>query len=68
VAGKYTLDQPFEPGWGNIVYDVTPRGLRTPTLHRDAVTFTVHYRLLDDDVVIEADTGVRTIPLSRRWP
>ncbi|MGO4754593.1 DUF5996 family protein, partial [Streptomyces sp. 2MCAF27] len=30
VAGKYTLDEPFEVGWGNIVLDVTPRGLRTP--------------------------------------
>ena len=29
IAGKYTLDQTYEPGWGNIVLDVTPRGLRT---------------------------------------
>lgn len=64
VAGKYTLDEPFEVGWGNIVLDVTPRGLRTPTLRQRDVTFTVHYRLLDNDVVIEADTGSRTLPLS----
>jgi Family of unknown function (DUF5996) len=63
VAGKYTLDEPFEVGWGNIVLDVTPRGLRTPTLRKRDVTFTVHYRLLDDDVVIEADSGSRTVPL-----
>ncbi|MET7513082.1 DUF5996 family protein [Streptomyces sp. NPDC005480] len=23
VGGKYTLDEPFEAGWGNIVLDVT---------------------------------------------
>jgi hypothetical protein len=61
IAGKYTLDQPFEPGWGNIVYGITPRGLATPTLRRDGVTFVVHYRLLDGDVVLEASTGFRTL-------
>ena len=66
IAGKYTLDQAFEPGWGNIVYGVTPRGLITPTLRREGVTFVVHYRLLDGDVVIEADTGTRTLPLDLR--
>jgi hypothetical protein len=64
VAGKYTIDEPFEVGWGNIVLDVTPRGVRTPVLRRPGVTFTVHYRLLDGDVVIEADTGTRTLPLA----
>ncbi|MDQ0990674.1 DUF5996 family protein [Streptomyces sp. V3I7] len=64
VAGKYTLDEPFEVGWGNIVLDVTPRGLRTPTFRHGGVTFTVHHRLLDGDVVIEADNGTRTLPLS----
>ncbi|QKW24759.1 hypothetical protein HUT11_00315 [Streptomyces seoulensis] len=64
VAGKYALDDPFEVGWGNIVLDVTPRGLRTPTFrHRDA-TFSVHYRLLDGDVVIETDEDERRLPLS----
>lgn len=24
VGGKYTLDEPFEASWGNIVLDVTP--------------------------------------------
>ncbi|MFJ1584663.1 DUF5996 family protein [Streptomyces sp. NPDC088197] len=64
VAGKYTLDEPFEVGWGNVVLDVTPRGLRTPTFRRRGVTFAVHYRLLDGDVVVEADAGSRTVPLS----
>jgi hypothetical protein len=64
VAGKYTLDEPFEVGWGNVVLDVTPRGLRTPTFRQQEVTFAVHYRLLDADVVIEADTGSRTLELS----
>ncbi|MFG2409868.1 DUF5996 family protein [Streptomyces brevispora] len=65
VAGKYTLDEPFEVGWGNVVLDVTPRGLKTPTLRQRGVTFSVHYRLLDGDVVIEADVGSRTVPLSK---
>jgi len=64
VGGKYTLDEPFEVGWGNVVLDVTPRGLRTPTLRQPEVTFAVHHRLLDDDVVIEADTGTRTLPMA----
>jgi hypothetical protein len=64
VAGKYTLDAPFEEGWGNIVLDVTPRGLSTPTLRQRGVAFRVHYRLLDADVVIETDGETRTLPLS----
>ena len=63
VAGKYTLDEPFEVGWGNVVLDVMPRGLRTPTLRQPGVSFSVHYRMLDADVVIEADTGDRTVSL-----
>ncbi|MFC9531942.1 DUF5996 family protein [Streptomyces sp. NPDC056975] len=64
VGGKYTLDEPFEAGWGNIVLDVTPRGLRTPTFRRQGVTFEVHYRLLDSDVVVESDRGSVTVPVS----
>jgi hypothetical protein len=64
VAGKYTLDAPFEAGWGNIVLDVTPRGLGTPTFRHRDVTFTVHYRLLDGDVVIETDKDERRLPWS----
>lgn len=64
VAGKYTLDEPFEVGWGHVVFDVTPRGLRTPTLRQPGVTFSVHYRLLDGDVLIEADTGTQTLSLA----
>ncbi|WP_330461501.1 DUF5996 family protein [Streptomyces sp. NBC_00820] len=63
VAGKYTLDEPFEVGWGNIVLEVTPRGLRTPTFRHPDVTFSVHYRLLDGDVLIETDKGSRSLPL-----
>jgi hypothetical protein len=66
IAGKYTLDQAFELGWGNIVFAVTPRGSRTPTLRRDDVTFTVHYRLLDGGVVVEANNGIRSLPLLAR--
>lgn len=63
VAGKYTLDEPFEPGWGNIVYHVTPRGLQTPTLRIRRATFSVHYRLLDGDVLVETDRGTRAVAL-----
>ncbi|MEU6405858.1 DUF5996 family protein [Streptomyces sp. NPDC046985] len=65
VAGKYSLDEPFEVGWGNIVLEVTPRGLCTPPFRRDGVTFSVHYRLLDGEVVIESDRGSRTLSLAR---
>ena len=64
VGGKYTLDEPFEVGWGNVVLDVTPRGLRTPTLRQPDATFSVHHRLLDADVVIESNRGSRTLRLS----
>lgn len=63
AAGKYTLDQLFEPGWGNIVLDVTPRGLRTPTLRQGGLVFSVHYRLLDGDVVVESNAGERSLPI-----
>ena len=63
IAGKYTLDQLFEPAWGNIVLEVTPRGLSTRTLRVRGVSFRVHYRLRDGDVVLEASTGVRSVPL-----
>lgn len=63
IAGKYTLDQTFETAWGNIVFDVTPRGLRTPVLRSGDTSFQVHYRLLDGDVLIEAGSGIRTLPL-----
>ncbi len=63
AAGKYTLDELFEPGWGNIVLDVTPRGLRTTTLRQGPKRFSVHYRLLDGDVVIESNEGERNLSL-----
>jgi hypothetical protein len=63
IGGKYTLDQLFEPSWGNVVLEVTPRGLSTRTLRSHDVSFRVHYRLLDSDVVIEASVGVRSVPL-----
>jgi hypothetical protein len=64
VAGKYTLDEPFEVGWGHIVLDVTPRGLSTPTFRQRGVAFRVHYRLLDGDVVIETDGESRRLSLA----
>lgn len=63
IGAKYTLDQTFEPSWGNIVLDVTPRGLSTPTLRVGDVTFRVHYRLLDSEVSLETSNGTETLAL-----
>lgn len=65
-GGKYTLDQTFEAGWGNIVLDVSPRGLSTPTLHIAGVTFRVHCNLLDAEIVLETDRGNASVPLLTR--
>ena len=62
-GGKYTLDQTFEQGWGNIVLDVSPRGLSTPTLRVADVTFRVHCNLLDAEFVLETDRGSASVPL-----
>jgi hypothetical protein len=63
IGGKYTLDQPFEFNWGNIVLSVTPRGFSTPTLDAGDVLFTVDYELLDDRVTVTASTGRVSLPL-----
>ncbi|MEO6942073.1 MAG: DUF5996 family protein [Terrimesophilobacter sp.] len=65
-GGKYTLDQTFEQGWGNIVLDVSPRGLSTPTLRVADVTFRVHCNLLDAEIVLETDRGNTSVPLRTR--
>jgi hypothetical protein len=51
------LSELFESGWGNVVFEVSPRGLRSPTFRQFGRTFEIHYRLLDHDVILEADTG-----------
>jgi hypothetical protein len=63
IGGKYTLGEPFEPNWGNVLMPVTPRGFATPTLFADGVFFTVEYELLDDRVTISASTGRASVPL-----
>jgi hypothetical protein len=63
IAGKYTLGEPFEPNWGNVLMPVTARGFATPTLHEDGVFFSVEYELLDDRVTIAASTGRASVPL-----
>lgn len=63
IGGKYTLDQTYEPNWGNIVLDVTGRGFATPTVRRGDVIFRVDYDLLDDQVTIAANTGRICLPL-----
>jgi hypothetical protein len=57
IAGKYTLDQAYEPNWGNIPLAVTGRGFTTPTLRREDVIFRVDYDLVDGQVTIAANTG-----------
>jgi hypothetical protein len=57
IAGKYTLDQAYEPNWGNITLVVTGRGFTTPTLRHDDVVFRVEYDLVDGQVTIAANTG-----------
>ncbi len=63
IGGKYTLDQTYEPNWGNIVLDVTGRGFATPTVRRGDVIFRVDYDLLDHQVTIAANTGRACLPL-----
>ena len=64
IAGKYTLDLPFEPNWGNVVLPITPRGFATPTLRHGDVFFGVEYELLDDRVTVTANTGQARVPLA----
>jgi hypothetical protein len=64
IAGKYTLDQPFEPYWGDITLAVTPRGIATRTLRSDAVLFDIEYAILDSHVIVTASTGRTAIPLA----
>jgi hypothetical protein len=63
IAGKYTLDMPFELGWGNTVLAVTPRGLSSPVLAAGGAYFTVDYELLDDRVAITSSRGRASLPL-----
>ena len=63
IGGKYTLDQPFDPSWGNVVLSVTPRGFCTPLLHAGDVSFAVDYELLDDQVTVTASSGRVSLPL-----
>lgn len=64
IAGKYTLDQPFEAYWGDITLLVTPRGIATRTLRSDDVLFDIEYAILDSQVVVTASTGKTTLPLA----
>ena len=63
IGGKYTLGEPFDPSWGNVVLSVTPRGFATPLLHAGDVSFVVEYQLLDDRVTVTASSGTVSLPL-----
>jgi hypothetical protein len=64
IGAKYTLEQPFEPNWGNIVLPLTPRGFATRTLWCGDVTFVVDFNLFDDCVTVTASTGSVALPLA----
>jgi len=64
IGGKYTLDQPFQPGWGSIGLTVTPKGFATPPLWTGDVMFVVDYDLLDNRVTVTASGGTVTLPLT----
>ena len=63
VGGKHTVDTPFEPNWGNVPLNITPRGFATPTVHAGDIAFLVDYDLLDHRVELVASTGRRTLHL-----
>src|SRR5579863_4948391 len=64
IAGKYTLDQPFEAYWSNVTLLVTPRGIATRTLRSDDVLFNIEYAILDSQVIVTASTGRISLPLA----
>jgi Family of unknown function (DUF5996) len=64
IAGKYTLDQPFEAYWGDIGLLVTPRGIATRTLRSNDILFDIEFAILDSQVVVTASTGKATLPLA----
>jgi Family of unknown function (DUF5996) len=64
IGGKYTLDQPFQPAWGNIALSVTPKGFSTPAMWAGDVMFVVDYDLLESRVTITASTGDVSVPLA----
>jgi Family of unknown function (DUF5996) len=64
IAGKYTLDQPFEPNWGSSLLPITPRGFATPMLRSGELMFALDYELLDDRLTISASTGRASLPLA----
>jgi hypothetical protein len=64
IAGKYTLDQPFEAYWGDVTLLITPRGIATRTLRSDDILFDIEYAILDSQVVVTASTGRATLALA----
>jgi hypothetical protein len=64
IAGKYTLDQPFEAYWSNVTLLVTPRGIATRTLSSNDVLFDIEYAILDSQVIVTASTGKISLPLA----
>lgn len=67
IAGKFTLDEPFEAYWSNVTLLVTPRGIATRTLRSDKVLFGIEYALLDSEVVVTASTKWDERGSGRRW-
>ncbi len=68
VVGKVALAHaaPLNHSWG-IAFQVTPRGLVTRTLPRDARSFTIEFDFIAHQLAIRtSDGGVRTLPLVPR--
>ncbi|HTM00732.1 MAG TPA: DUF5996 family protein [Candidatus Omnitrophota bacterium] len=68
IAGKICLAlTPRVNHFWNIAFQVTPRGLATPTMTAGERTFTITFDLVAHQLLIEVSDGsVRTIPLEPR--
>ena len=68
IAGKICLAlTPRMNHFWNIAFQVTPRGLATPTMTAGERTFTITFDLVAHQLLIEVSDGaVRTIPLEPR--
>ena len=64
IAGKYTLNQPYESNWANILMSVTPRGYRSPVLRQGDVDFEIEYNLVDDQVTVMTNAGSATLSVA----
>ena len=68
IGGKYTLDQIYEPNWGNIALDVTGRGFATSTVRRGDVIIASDDSGVEDLLVESLRASLlRPIFMDRMW-